>query len=151
MFRTDTPSNDNEKLLENGAHAAEVGCSPENKEIEQDNQIGTTTTSVSNSPPKSTNEATLPIVSKPSFGSIEFGGPTKKYASTGTLFSFGTDHDEPAGLLASDLDAHQKKENLATSPTAEIVQTITKDVDTMSASGAIGDQKESGEIFPTIL
>lgn len=87
-------------------------------------------------------DATLPIALKPSFGSVEFGGPTKKYASTGTLYSFG---GKPTSLEVG--EAHQKMQNLASSTSAMAfsVQPNTKLVETMPSSKDATDQNKSGK------
>lgn len=92
---------------------------------------------VSTSPSKSASDAALPVVAQFTFGSlrdtlptstvesksnIDFGGPTKKFASTGTLFSFGTDHEQPAS-------------------------SITKNSGTMSSSSISEEQNSGGDVI----
>lgn len=133
----------------------------ENKDMKHDDPIENTTVAVSTSLPKLTSSATLST--KPAFGlssdtlvtrtseskgSNGFDGPTKKYASTGTLFSFGINHEKPVSAMVSDLEAQQKMQDLPTSTTVEPtdVQTILKDVKAMSSSGDAIDREKPGNI-----
>lgn len=119
-----------------GNDAVTSSCASEKEETLQADRIERESVAV---------DATLPTVSKPTFGCVEYGGEAKKYASTGTLYSCSA---KQSHLKAA--DTHKKMQNLAasTATMSSDAQSDEKIVEaTTPSSEGVTAQDKSGKMI----